>query len=54
MTVNYATTADTRVFMKARLRNFAYASQPQLHTASDDGTATLEHPGRKQQTSACS
>ena len=44
VTVNYATTADTRVFMKARLRNFAYASQPQLHTASDDGTATWKIP----------
>jgi hypothetical protein len=44
VTVNYATTADTRVFMKARLRNFAYASQPQLHTAADDGTATWRIP----------
>ena len=44
VTVNYATTADTRVFMKARLRNFAYASQPQLHTADDDGTATWKIP----------
>ena len=44
VTVNYATTADTRVFMKARLRNFAYASQPQLHTASDDGTAIWKIP----------
>ena len=44
VTVNYATTADTRVFMKARLRNFAYASQPQLHTASDDGTASWKIP----------
>ena len=44
VTVSYATTADTRVFMKARLRNFAYASQPQLHTASDDGTATWKIP----------
>ena len=44
VTVSYATTADTRVFMKARLRNFAYASQPQLHTASDDGTASWKIP----------
>ena len=44
VTVSYATTADTRVFMKARLRNFAYASQPQLHTAADDGTASWKIP----------
>src|SRR5215470_12710943 len=43
--VSYATTADTRVFMKARLRNFAFASQPRLHTASDDGTTTWSIPG---------
>ena len=43
--VKYATTADTRVFMKARLRNFAFASQPRLHLADDDGTATWSIPG---------
>ena len=44
VTVSYATTADTRVFMKAHLRHFGYGSQPQLHTASDDGTAVWKIP----------
>ena len=31
--------------MKARLRSYAFASQPALHTASDDGSATWSIPG---------
>jgi hypothetical protein len=45
VTVTYATTNDFRAFMKARLRNFAFASQPRLHVANDSGTATWNIPG---------
>ena len=44
VTVDYATGSDYRVFMKARLRNFAFASQPRLHLASDSGTASWSIP----------
>ncbi len=44
VTVAYKTTPDSRVFMKARLRSGTFGSQPQLHTASDDGTATWSIP----------
>ncbi len=44
VTVAYKTTPDTRVFMKARLRGGTFGSQPQLHTANDDGTATWSIP----------
>jgi hypothetical protein len=43
--VTYATsTSDVRVFMKAHLRSNDFASQPQVHTATDDGTATWSIP----------
>ncbi|HYW29648.1 MAG TPA: hypothetical protein VE824_07560 [Gaiellales bacterium] len=45
VTVNYATGSDYRAFMKARLRTFAFASQPRLHVASDSGTASWSIPG---------
>jgi len=40
VTVSYDTTADTRVYMKARLRSQSFGAQSQLHTANDKGTAT--------------
>ncbi|MDX6549088.1 MAG: large repetitive protein, partial [Gaiellales bacterium] len=44
VTVKYNTSSYTRVFMKARLRSGSFGTQPQLHTASDDGTATWNIP----------
>ncbi|MDX6551090.1 MAG: large repetitive protein [Gaiellales bacterium] len=44
VTVDYHTSSYSRVFMKARLRSGSFGSQPQLHTASDDGTATWSIP----------
>jgi hypothetical protein len=44
VTVNYATGSDYRAYMKARLRQFAFASQPRLHVASDSGTASWSIP----------
>jgi len=44
ITVDYNTTPDTRVFMKARLRSGSFGAQPQLHTANDKGTATWGIP----------
>jgi hypothetical protein len=44
ITVDYNTTSDTRVFMKARLRSGNFGAQPQLHTANDKGTATWGIP----------
>ncbi len=44
VTLSYRTTADTRVYMKARLRSQAFAPQPQLHTVSDTGTVTWQIP----------
>lgn len=43
--VSYATGTDFRVFMKARLRTFAFASQPRLHVDSGSGTASWNIPG---------
>ena len=42
--VSYKTSSYSRVFMKARLRSGSFGSQPQLHTASDDGTASWSIP----------
>jgi hypothetical protein len=44
VTVDYHTSSYSRVFMKARLRSGSFVTQPQLHTASDDGTATWGIP----------
>jgi hypothetical protein len=44
ITVDYNTTADTRVYMKARLRSQSFGAQPQLHTSNDKGTATWGIP----------
>ena len=45
VTVDYTTTIDSyRVFMKARLRSFSFASQPRLRLATDSGTATWSIP----------
>jgi hypothetical protein len=48
VTVTYATTNDFRAFMKARLRNFAFASQPRLHVANDSGTASWNIPANSE------
>ena len=44
VTVDYATGTDFRAFMKVRMHNFSFASQPRLHVASDSGTATWNIP----------
>jgi hypothetical protein len=44
VTVNYHTSSNSRVFMKARLRSGSFGSQPQMHTSSDDGTAIWDIP----------
>jgi hypothetical protein len=42
--VTYTTGTDFRVFMKARLHNYAFASQPRLHVSSGSGTASWNIP----------
>jgi hypothetical protein len=44
VTVAYKTSSYSRVVMKARLRSGSFSTQPALHTASDDGTATWGIP----------
>ena len=47
--LSYRTSADTRVYLKARMASELYGDQPELHMTASDGSATWSIPAGKQE-----